>query len=249
MLVEILGGELDLGRRRGEEREHLYVRADVCESVREAGAGRRSRARCETPGAVKSRGSANSCWSTRSRTLRKPSTRHGPRRRLPPHPPQSIERGVVLIDGNVRGADRFALSQQALCERVAEWAAAERLPSILVLDHGEQRAWPLGEFAVCTLSGDVQTADDVCVRDALWLRQRGRGVAVATSDVELTRRLRLRRGVRGATEVVSSSAFLQRALLVGDEGRRAARRGHGGASGVGARARGAPRRARGAAEF
>ena len=131
---------------------------------------------------------------------------------------KSIERGVVLIDGNnVRGADRFALSQQALCERVAEWAAAERLASILVLDHGEQRAWPLGEFAVCTLSGDVQTADDVLVRDALWLRQRGRGVAVATSDVELTRRLRLRRGVRGATEVVSSSAFLQRALLVGDE--------------------------------
>ena len=131
---------------------------------------------------------------------------------------KSIERGVVLIDGNnVRGADRFALSQQALCDRVAEWAAVEQLPSILVLDHGEQRAWPLGEFAVCTLSGDVQTADDVCVRDALWLRQRGRGVAVATSDVELTRRLRLRRGVRGATEVVSSSAFLQRALLVGDE--------------------------------
>ena len=131
---------------------------------------------------------------------------------------KSIERGVVLIDGNnVRGADRFALSQQALCDRVAEWAAAERLPSIVVLDHGDQRAWPLGEFAVCTLSGDVQTADDVCVRDALWLRQRGRGVAVATSDVELTRRLRLRRGVRGASEVVSSSAFLQRALLIGDD--------------------------------
>jgi len=131
---------------------------------------------------------------------------------------RALDRGVVLIDGNnVRGADRFALSQEALCERVAEWAAAERLPSILVLDHGEQRAWPLGEFAVCTLSGDVQTADDVCVRDALWLRQRGRGVAVATSDVELTRRLRLRRGVRGASEVVSSSAFLQRALLIGDE--------------------------------
>ena len=88
---------------------------------------------------------------------------------------KSIERGVVLIDGNnVRGADRFALSQQALCDRVAEWAAAERLPSIVVLDHGDQRAWPLGEFAVCTLSGDVQTADDVCVRDALWLRQRHR---------------------------------------------------------------------------
>ena len=34
MLVEILGGELDLGGRGGEEREHLYVRADVCDDVK-----------------------------------------------------------------------------------------------------------------------------------------------------------------------------------------------------------------------
>ena len=141
----------------------------------------------------------------------KPSTRHGPRRRLLLTHLKSIERGVVLIDGNnVRGPGFALLSRR--CATVAEWAAAERLPSISCSTtassaRGRWENSPAARLATCRPPTTFASR-----RSAAAARARRR----CRHPVEPTRRLRLRRRARRhrSGELLR---LLQRALLVGDE--------------------------------
>ena len=117
---------------------------------------------------------------------------------------------VTLIDGNnLRGAEAFGISQQALGVLTAKWAQTAQLPALLLLDHGpEERAWRVGTHAALTLCGEAQTADDVIVRDSWWLRKLGLNVFVVTNDQGLIGRCRkLRSPAAGSVQVLPSSAF------------------------------------------
>lgn len=95
------------------------------------------------------------------------------------------ERAVLIIDANnLRGAQSFAKTQQQLTAAVDAWASLEQLHVILMLDHGpEQWACRTGDHSVVTFAGPTQTADDLIVRDSLWLRQQKQNpVFVITSD-------------------------------------------------------------------
>ena len=107
--------------------------------------------------------------------------------------PRSASPPLVLVDGNnVRGVGMFALSQSELALRCSAWAASQRLPLIVTLDHGTRhRAWRLGSYAAVSLSGprNVQKADDLIVRDAYWCCAHGTDALVVTSDEQLRTRL------------------------------------------------------------
>ena len=132
---------------------------------------------------------------------------------------------VVLVDGNnVRGTDLFAVSQQDLCRAVATWAASNRLTAVLHLDHGsEQRAWQLGEHTALTLSGSRQTADDVIVRDSLWLRgEKARPVFIVSNDVGLIARAKqYRSSPLAGLQVCPSGVYAQMLFGEGTRDRRA----------------------------
>eukprot|EP00966_Prymnesium_polylepis_P251923 5824370-Prymnesium_polylepis.1 len=125
---------------------------------------------------------------------------------------------VLIIDGNnVRGADCFGTSQQELCETVATWAADHSVPAVLMLDHGtEQCACRSGTGTVVTFAGPGQTADDLIVRDSLWLRsEQQTPVFVVTSDAGLIARTKQYRSAQCAgLQMVPSVTFSK--LLLGD---------------------------------
>ncbi|KAL1504283.1 hypothetical protein AB1Y20_010692 [Prymnesium parvum] len=177
---------------------------------------------------------AAACGGTRGRLL---------------HHLRANQRAVLIIDGNnVRGADCFATSQEEMTCAVEAWSAAEGLPAILMLDHGpEQRAWRRGARSVVVLAGPTQTADDVIVRDSLWLRhERKCPVFVVTSDAGLIARTRQYRAATCAgVQLLPSSLFVELVLreYAGAEGGAAEGQDRGGAQGEHAKY-GAVRRAR-----
>eukprot|EP00965_Chrysotila_dentata_P159003 5253036-Pleurochrysis_carterae.AAC.3 len=116
---------------------------------------------------------------------------------------------LLLIDGNnVRGAVKFATSQRELLAAVVAFADAHQLQSILLLDHGdEQQVWRTSEHSAVLFSGQQQSADDVIVRDAWWVRNTAkRNVVVVTSDGGLTLRVRRCRAA-GSAQVVTSASM------------------------------------------
>ena len=127
---------------------------------------------------------------------------------------------LVFIDANnLRGNALFSISPQALCHKTQQWAQRNEIPAVLVFHHGAtQRAWPLGPYAVATLSGPTQSADDSIVRDAYWTLQAPehstaatalrRAVAVFTSDAGLTGRVR-RLSTAGTIQVIKSSSLVE----------------------------------------
>ena len=125
---------------------------------------------------------------------------------------------VLIVDGNnVRGADCFATSLQELSSALVEWSTSNGITSVLMLDHGvEQRAYRLAPHAVLAFSGPAQTADDLIVRDALWLRkEQQQPVFVVTGDTGLILRTRQYRSKSCASlQVFPSTAFAR--LLLGD---------------------------------
>ena len=135
---------------------------------------------------------------------------------------------VTLVDGNnLRGAELFGVSQRELSELTAAWASAQQLPAVLLLDHGpEERAWRLGTHAALTLCGDGgQTADDLIVRDAWWLRSElGRNVFVVTQDQGLIGRVRRHRSPTAGSVQVLPSANFARLLGCPEDGAAGAKR-------------------------
>ena len=89
---------------------------------------------------------------------------------------QAAKFPVVLLDGNnIRGCAVFSASYAELNAAAVCWAEEHGLPTLLVMDHGaEQRAWATGTSTALAMSGGVQNADDVIVRDAAWLAAAGR---------------------------------------------------------------------------
>ena len=61
---------------------------------------------------------------------------------------KSIERGVVLIDATTSAAPTALRSLSRRCATAWPSGRLQSARRRSVLDHGEQRAWPLGEFAV-----------------------------------------------------------------------------------------------------
>ena len=125
---------------------------------------------------------------------------------------------VLIVDGNnVRGADCFGVSQEGLSKVLTAWSSHEALSTILMLDHGtEQHAWPTGSHTIVTFAGPGQTADDLIVRDSLWLRkERQQPVFVITSDAGLIVRTKQYRSASCAgVQTFPSKTFAN--LLLGD---------------------------------
>lgn len=127
---------------------------------------------------------------------------------------RSLHGTVLLVDGNnVRGAECFGISQQALSLAIKDWSSAAGLATILMLDHGaEQCAWRTGTHAAIAFAGPTQTADDLLVRDSLWLRSERQQPVFMVSSPPTT--------MRGTDHICQALHQTYSISFIGDERRR-----------------------------